>query len=137
MIAYSYLHCKKFYNPRKAAPHRKWRRLPFFIPHYPRCTMQFFINIIDLTKMDDMNFTYEPGGHFVYRSPSFAFKISQRLVGWKLQIWQRRWNGIYHVSMTFRTPVTAALYAFDFIRSQWTSWTTVRESLAKGAAYDQ
>ena len=99
--------------------------------------MQFFINIIDLSKMDDMNFTYEPGGHFIYRAPSFAFKISQRLVGWKLQIWQRRWNGIYHVSMTFRTPVTAALYAFDFIRSQWTSWTTVRESLAKGAAYDR
>ena len=101
--------------------------------------MQFFINIIDLSKMDAMNFTYEPGGHFVYRAPiaGVAFKISQRLVGWKLQIWQRRWNGIYHVSMTFRTPVTAAFYAFDFFRSQWTSWTTVRESLAKGAAYDR
>ena len=45
--------------------------------------MQFFINIIDLSKMDDMNFTYEPGGHFIYRAPiaSFAFKISQRLCG--------------------------------------------------------
>ena len=45
--------------------------------------MQFFINIIDLSKMDDMNFTYEPGGHFVYRAPiaGVAFKISQRLCG--------------------------------------------------------
>ena len=45
--------------------------------------MQFFINIIDLSKMDDMNFTYEPGGHFVYRAPiaGVAFKISQRLRG--------------------------------------------------------
>ena len=45
--------------------------------------MQFFINIIDLSKMDDMNFIYEPGGHFIYRANSFAFKISQRLVGWE------------------------------------------------------
>ena len=99
--------------------------------------MQFFINIIDLTKMDDMNFIYEPGGHFIYRANSFAFKISQRLVGWKLQIWQRRWNGIYHVRMTFRTPVIAAFYAFDFIKTQWTSRIAVRETLAKGAFNDR
>ena len=98
--------------------------------------MQFFINIIDLSKMDDMNFTYEPGGHFVYRAPiaGVAFKISKNFVGWKLQIWQRRWNGIYRVSMTFWTPVTAARYAFDFIRTQWTPWTKVREVLAKGGS---
>ena len=93
--------------------------------------MQFFINIIDLTEMDDMNFTYEPGGHFIYRANNFAFKISQRLVGWKLAIWQRRWDGIYQVRMTFRTPTTAAFYAFDFIRTQWTSWTAVKLALTK------
>lgn len=93
--------------------------------------MQFFINIIDLTKMDTMNFTYEPGGYFVYRANSFAFKISQHFTGWKLAIWQRRWNGIYSVRMTFHTPMSAALYAFDFIRTQWTSWTTVKLALIK------
>ena len=93
--------------------------------------MQFFINIIDLTKMDNMNFTYETGGHFVYRANSFAFKISQRITGWKLVIWQRRWNGIYQVNLTFTTPVTAAFYAFDFIRTQWTSWTAVKLALTK------
>ena len=98
--------------------------------------MQFFINIIDLTEMDDMDFTYEGGGHFVYRSYSsgFAFKISQKLHGWKLVIWQRRWDGIYQVRMTFTTPVTAAHYAFDFIRTQWTPWTKVREVLAIGGS---
>ena len=99
--------------------------------------MQFFINIMDFTKMDDMNFTYEPGGHFVYRANTFAFRISQRITGWKLSIWQRRWNGIYQVRLTFNTPVTAALYAFEFIKTQWVSWTTVREALAKGASYDR
>lgn len=59
----------------------------------------------------------QPGGRFVYRSSSFAFKISQRLPGWKLEIWQRRWDSIYQVRMTFTTPVTAARYAFDFIRT--------------------
>ena len=96
--------------------------------------MKFFINIIDLTKMDNMNFTYEPGGHFVYRANTFAFKISQRITGWKLAIWQRRWNGIYQVRMTFTTPVSAALYAFDFIQTRWTPWTKVREVLAKGGS---
>ena len=97
--------------------------------------MQFFINIVDLTQMDAMNFTYENGGHFVYRANSFAFRISQRFTGWKLAIWQRRWTGIYQVQMTFRTPVTAAFYAFDFIRTQWTPWTKVREALAKGGSH--
>ena len=99
--------------------------------------MQFFINVVDLTKMDDMNFTYENGGHFVYRANSFAFRISQRITGWKLAIWQRRWNGIYSVRMTFRSPVAAARYAFDFIRTQWTPWTKVREALVKGVTYDR
>jgi len=93
--------------------------------------MRFFINIIDLHKMDNMNFTYEPGGHFVYRQTTFAFKISQRITGWKLAIWQRRWNGIYSVRLTFNTPVTAALYAFDFIRTQWASWAKIKHASIK------
>ena len=93
------------------------------------------MQVLDLKKMHDMKFTYEPDGYFVYRANNFAIKISQRLVGWKLSIWQRRWNGIYQVRMTFNTPVTAALYAFDFIRSQWTSWAQVRVALAKGGSH--
>ena len=99
--------------------------------------MQFYINIIDFCTMEDMDFTYETGGHFVYRSPRFAFKISQRITGWTLSIWQRRWGGVYRVRSTFQTPVAAARYAFDFIRTQWTPWTKVKEALAKGVYYDQ
>ena len=100
--------------------------------------MRFFINIIDLTQNGQHEFHLRARWSFCIQSkqPSLS-RISQRITGWKLAIWQRRWNGIYSVRMTFRSPVAAAHYAFDFIRTQWTPWTKVREALAQGVTYDR
>ena len=70
---------------------------------------------------------FAPDTHgFIHKGRTCALYIRPvKFWGWQLAIWQQRWQGTHPVRFRFASPVAAAHYGFDFIKTQWTPYPQV------------